>query len=120
MTPIIPASEPFATFVNGIIALDCNPFMSNAAQAQQAAMAFAGDPLVGQVLPNTGTAGNPAIAYVDATTTQKLISVYFSASGLDASAVGDGIFAKYVGEDKIYNWSYTRFGFAAPSARAAS
>ena len=102
---VIPSQEPFATFVNGSVALCLR--MPMAALARQAEVSFPGDPMVGQTIAG--------IRWQDMTQVQQFIWLYFTENGIKLPDNFADILNVYRGPALPWNYSYTQWGLPATS-----
>lgn len=94
---------PFAAFVNQMIAYAMSPMMTPAALANQAQIAYAGDPLAGKKVPGS------TINWNDATQVQQLVSTWYQASNTPPPADYDAVLAANVGPNQPWNYSYEQW-----------
>jgi hypothetical protein len=97
---VIPSDQPFATYVNGMVAFCLR--MPLSALVNQAVTAFPGDPMVGQLVAG--------LRWQDMTQVQQFIWQYFTASGLKLPDNLADILNVYRGPALPWNYSYTQFG----------
>ncbi len=95
----VPSNEPFASFVNRMVGYANSSFMSMSALSNQAREAYDGDPLAGTKIRDTN------INWDDATEVQKLIQVWFEASGTATQNL-EQILKQYPGPKAPWNFSY--------------
>ena len=94
---------PFANFVNAMLRYVQSPFMSPQAFANQAKVAYAGDPLRGQRVPGSTLEWNRA------TQVQQLIVQWYVEGGNVTPDDLDTILAINAGPDAPWNYSYARW-----------
>jgi hypothetical protein len=99
---LIPATYPFAQFVNGTIAIARR--MPLGALVRQAQLAYPGDPLVGTLIAGT------TIKWEAATQVQQLIAQWFEEGGQLPDANMQQLLDTYRGPFLPWNYSYNQFG----------
>ena len=94
---------PFARFVNEMLKYTQSPFMSVMAFANQAKVAYDGDPLKGGKVPHSSLDWNKA------TQVQQFISQWYTEGGYTTPDDFDKILAINAGPEVPWNYSYEKW-----------